>query len=120
VVAARPRDHDKSSKGNAFAARYTDDAVKVTVHGTFHGREAIAKDFAEHDFQRYQANNDVHKGDRIVAAGNDVRVTGKWSCAFHDTDGKYKHIDGHYSWILVREGDSWKIRKDTTDEGTGY
>jgi len=45
---------------------------------------------------------------------------GKWSCAFHDTDGRDKHIDGHYSWILVREGDTWKIRRDTYDEGTGY
>jgi ketosteroid isomerase-like protein len=39
---------------------------------------------------------------------------------FHDTDSKDKHIDGHYSWILVRQGDSWKIRRDTGDEGTGY
>src|SRR5208282_2093305 len=22
------------------------------------------------------------------------RLIGKWSCAFHDTDGRYKHIDG--------------------------
>jgi uncharacterized protein (TIGR02246 family) len=110
---------NRSAPG-ALAALYTDDAVKVTVHGTFHGREAIAKDFAEHDFGRYQSKNYVRKGDRIIAGGNDVRVTGKWKCAFHDTDGKDKHIDGHYSWILVREGNSWKIRKATSDEGTGY
>ena len=54
------------------------------------------------------------------AVGTDVRVTGKWKCAFHDTDGKDKHIGGHYSWILVREGDGWKIGRDTADEGTGY
>ena len=102
-----------SSAPGALAALYTDDAVKVTVHGTFHGREAIAKDFAEHDFGRYHSKNDVRKGDRIIAVGNDVRVTGKWKCAFHDTDGKDKHIDGHYSWILVRQGGSWKIRRDT-------
>jgi uncharacterized protein (TIGR02246 family) len=108
------------SDSGGLGALYTDDAVRVTVHGTFHGREAIAKDYAEHDFRRYQANNYVRKGDRIVAVGNDVRVIGKWSCAFHDTDGRDKHIDGHYSWVLVREGDSWKIRRDTADEGTGY
>jgi uncharacterized protein (TIGR02246 family) len=110
---------NRSAPG-ALAALYTDDAVKVTVHGTFHGREAIAKDFAEHDFGRYQSKNYVRKGDRIIAGSNDVRVTGKWKCAFHDTDGKDKHIDGHYSWILVRQGDSWKIRRDTADEGIGY
>ena len=108
------------SASGALAALYTDDAVRVTVHGTFHGREAIAKNFAENDFGRYQSNNYVRKGDRIVAVGNDVRVTGKWKCAFHDTDGKDKHIEGHYSWILVREGNSWKIRRDTGDEGIGY
>ena len=109
-----------SSAPGALAALYTDDAVKVTVHGTFHGREAIAKDFAEHDFGRYHSKNEVRKGDRIIAVGNDVRVTGKWKCTFHDTDGKDKHIDGHYSWILVRQGDSWKISRDTADEGIGY
>ena len=107
------------SDSGALGALYTGDAVRMTVHGTFQGRDAIAKDYAEHDFRRYQANNYVRKGDRIVAVGNDVRVTGKWGCAFHDTDGRYKHIDGHYSWILFREGDGWKIRKDTGDEGTG-
>ena len=108
------------SDSGGLGALYTDDAVRVTVHGTFHGRQAIVKDYAVHDFQRYQANNYVRKGDRVIAAGNDVRAIGKWSCAFHDTDGRDKHIDGHYSWVLVREGDSWKIRRDTADEGTGY
>jgi ketosteroid isomerase-like protein len=55
-----------------------------------------------------------------MRSGNDIRVIGKWSCAFHDTGGRYKHIDGHYSWILVREGVDWKIRRDTADEGTGF
>jgi ketosteroid isomerase-like protein len=108
------------SEAGALAALYTQDAVRVTAHGTFSGRQVIAKDYAERVFQRYQCNNYVRKGGRIVAVGNDVRASGKWSCAFHDTDGKYKHIDGHYSWILVGEGDSWKIRRDTGDEGTGY
>jgi uncharacterized protein (TIGR02246 family) len=108
------------SDSGGLGALYTDDAVLVTVHGTFRGREAIAKNFAQHDFGQYQSNNYVRKGDRIVAVGNDVRVTGKWKCAFHDADGKDKHIDGHYSWILVRQGASWKIRRDTADEGIGY
>ena len=108
------------SESGTLAALYTEDAVRVTAHGTFSGRQVIAKDYAERVFQRYQCNSYVRKGGRIVAVGNDVRASGKWSCAFHDTDGKYKHIDGHYSWILVREGDGWKIRRDTADEGTGY
>ena len=108
------------SESGVLAGLYTEDAVRVTPHGTFSGRQAIAKDYAEHDFERYQANNYVRKGNRVIAVGNDVGAIGKWSCAFHDTDGRYKHIDGHYSWVLVRAGDSWKIRRDTYDEGLGY
>jgi uncharacterized protein (TIGR02246 family) len=108
------------SDSGGLSALYTDDAVQVTVHGTFRGREAIAKEYSERSFRQYQSNNHVLNVDRIVAVGNDVRVTGKWRCAFHDTDGRDKHIDGHYTWILVREGNSWKIRKATSDEGTGY
>jgi uncharacterized protein (TIGR02246 family) len=108
------------SDSGGLGALYTDDAVQVTVHGTFRGREAIAKEYSERSFRQYQSNNHVLNVDRIVAVGNDVRVTGKWRCAFHDTDGRDKHIDGHYSWILVREGNTWKIRKATSDEGTGY
>jgi uncharacterized protein (TIGR02246 family) len=108
------------SDSGGLGTLYTDDAVQVTVHGTFRGREAIAKKFAQHDFGQYQSKNYVRKVDRIIAVGNDVRVTGKWKCAFHDTDGKDKHIDGHYSWILVRQGDGWKIHRDTADEGIGY
>jgi uncharacterized protein (TIGR02246 family) len=108
------------SDPGGLGSLYTDDAVRVTVHGTFHGRQAISKDYAERSFRRYQSNNHVLKVDRVNAVGSDVRVSGKWSCAFHDTDGRDKHIDGHYSWILVREGDAWKIRKDTSNEGVGY
>jgi ketosteroid isomerase-like protein len=108
----------RHSKGATWAL-YTEDAVRVTPHGTFSGRQAIAKDYAER-FQRYQLNNYVRKGDRVNAVGNDVRACGKWSCAFHDTDGRNKHIDGHYSAVWVREGDTWKIRRATSDEGTGY
>jgi len=104
---------------DALAALYTEDAVRVTAHGTFSGRQAIAKDYAER-FQRYQSNNYVRKGDRVNAVGNDVRASGKWSCAFHDTDGRYKHIDGHYSAVWVRDGNTWKIRRATSAEGTGY
>jgi uncharacterized protein (TIGR02246 family) len=107
------------SDSGGLAALYTEDAVRVTPHGTFSGRQAIAKNFAD-SFQRYQSNNYVRKGDRVIAVGDEVRLVGKWSCAIHDNDGRNKHLDGHYSWTLVREGNTWKIRKSTADEGTGY
>ena len=70
--------------------------------------------------RNWHPHNLVGRVDRVIAVGNDVRAYRTWSCAFHDTDGKDKHIDGHYSWVLVHEGDTWKIRKDTSDEGNGY
>jgi uncharacterized protein (TIGR02246 family) len=120
ALAAKYDQSFNRSDSGGIGALYTDDAVRVTVHGTFRRREAIAREYAERSFRQYQSTDHVFKVDRIVAVGDDVRVTGKWKCAIHDTDGKNKHIDGHYSWILVRQGDSWKIRKDTADEGTGY
>ena len=63
--------------------------------------------------QDYYSKNMFTNVDRLNAVGNDVRASGKWSCALHDTDGRYKHIDGHYSRVLAREGDTWKIRRAT-------
>ena len=91
------------SDSGGLGALYTDDAVQVTVHGTFRGREAIAKNFAQHDFGQYQSNNYVRKGDWIVPVGNDVRVTGKWKCAFHDTDARI-----NTSTATIRG--SWSVR----------
>ena len=104
------------SDPGALAALYSEDAVRATPHGTFHGRQAIEKDFAERDFQGLQSNNYVRKVDRVDAVGNEVRVIGKWSCAFHDIDGGSKHVNGRYSWVFVREGDTWKIRRNTISE----
>ena len=104
------------SDPGALAALYSEDAVRATPHGTFHGRQAIEKDFAERDFQRLQSNNYVRKVDRVDAVGNEVRVIGKWSCSVHDTDGGSKQVNGRYSWVFVREGDTWKIRRNTISE----
>ena len=103
----------------ALAALYTEDGVFVTTHdGTFHGRQAIEK-YSADDYQRWHSDNLVHMVDRLIAVGNDVHAIGKWRCAFQDTDGRSKHAYGHYSWVLVREGDTWKIGRNTHDESVG-
>jgi uncharacterized protein (TIGR02246 family) len=66
----------------ALAAFYTEDGMLVTPHGTFHGRQAIEKDYAKHSFQQWQAINQVTKVDRIIAVGNEVRSIGKWIVIF--------------------------------------
>jgi uncharacterized protein (TIGR02246 family) len=102
----------------AVAAFYTEDAVKVTPHGTFSGRQAIEKDLVKNDFQQYQANDLVLKVNQVNAVGNDVRALGTWSISFQEGShaGERSHAGGHFSWTIVREGDTWQIRRSTVDE----
>jgi len=109
---------EEFNKGDAagVAAFYTGDAVYVTPHGTFSGRQAIQKSYAEYSFRQWHSHNQDTKVDRITAVGNEIRSIGKWSCNFQDQAGNADHIEGHYSSVLIRDGDSWKIRKDTYSE----
>jgi uncharacterized protein (TIGR02246 family) len=95
----------------AVAALYTEEGVH-TRGGASHGRQAIEKSYAK-DFQRWRFSNHFTRVDRLIAASNEVRGTGKWSQTFQDENGVRGNDEGYYSWILVREGDTWKIRKDT-------
>jgi uncharacterized protein (TIGR02246 family) len=99
----------------AVAALYKEDAVRVTPHGTFSGRQAIEKGYAKFEFQQYLCNNNVLKVDQVNAVGNDVRALGTWTCTFQDA-GKEGHAGGHFTWIIVREGDTWQIRRSTVDQ----
>jgi hypothetical protein len=45
----------------------------------------------------------------------------EWSCAFNDTNGRYKHVDDHYSWVFVHEATrGTSAGLPTYNEGTGY
>jgi hypothetical protein len=69
--------YDGAHNKHASAALYTQDAVLGTYsHGTFHARQAIEKEYANWDFERWQYSNYVTR-------------------------------------VLVLEGDTWKIRRDT-------
>jgi uncharacterized protein (TIGR02246 family) len=96
----------------AVAALYTEDAVYVAHHGTFHGRQAIEKTYANY-FQHWQSISQVSTVDRVIAVGNDLRAFGTWSSAFLDTNGAPRKDGGHYRWLLVRKGDTWEIRTNT-------
>jgi uncharacterized protein (TIGR02246 family) len=95
------------------AALYTEDAVFETPSGAFHGREAIEAENAKHYFEQDHSKNLVTVVDEVSGAGNEVRATGTWSDTFEE--GTTIHVNGTYSWVLIREGDSWKIRKSTFD-----
>jgi uncharacterized protein (TIGR02246 family) len=102
----------------AVAALYTEDGVQV-FHGTSHGRQAIEKSYAKYDFQRCRFNNRLIKVDRLNAVGNDVRAIGRWSDTGHDEPYPTSH-EGHFTWIIAHEGDTWKIRKSTFSDSNIY
>ena len=97
----------------AVAALYTEDAVWVTYHGTFHGRKRIEKVFEEWCFKLWNKHNWVTTISRVIPVGNEVRATGNWSCDITTPTGGTGADWGHCSWVLVRKGDTWKIRKET-------
>jgi uncharacterized protein (TIGR02246 family) len=92
----------------AVAALYTEDAVWATYHGTFHGRQGIEGVYADWSFKRWNKHNWVTTMTRVAPAGNAVRATGRWSCDL----GGGGSDSGLCSWVLVHEGDTWKIRRE--------
>jgi uncharacterized protein (TIGR02246 family) len=97
----------------AVAALYTNDGATVLPWGGgFHGRQAIEKGWAG-VFQSWHPTNQISKFDRLKAAGNEVRSSGRWSHTTYETGGAPSNRVGSFVWIIVREGDTWKIRSDT-------
>ena len=93
----------------AVAALYTEDAVWETYHGTFHGRQRIEGVYADWSFKRWNKHNWVTTMTRVAPAGNEVRATGSWSCDL----GGGGADRGLCSWVLVHEGDTWTIRRES-------
>jgi chitinase len=50
---------------------------------------------------------------RVTAVGNGIRATGTWTCDYSYGVNDSHRDYGDVWWVLVREGDTWKIRKDT-------
>jgi ketosteroid isomerase-like protein len=99
----------------AVAALYTQDGVgeipesKVSAG---HGQQGIEKAYARW-FKNWNIHNYFSTVDRVIAVGNEIRSFGKWSDSFKGIEGSTTNFEGHYSWILIREGDTWKIRRGT-------
>jgi uncharacterized protein (TIGR02246 family) len=105
----------------AIAALYTQDAVLATYNkGTFHGRQKIEKAYAEDYFMRWNIHNNATTVSRVTPVGNEVRATGTWSNYYQETTkGDLRPDSGSYSWVVVREGDTWKIRRDSQSGAMG-
>jgi uncharacterized protein (TIGR02246 family) len=113
ALAAKYDEAFNKNDAAAVAALYTEDAVFETPSGAFHGGDAIEEENAKHYFEQDHSKNLVTVVDEVIAVGNEVRVTGTWSNTFEE--GSTIHANGTYSWVLIHEGDSWKIRKSTFD-----
>jgi uncharacterized protein (TIGR02246 family) len=104
---------------DAIAALYAQNGVWRTYdHGSFYGQKAIEKAYARWVFTTWQVRNYFISVNRIFAHGNEIRSSGTWSCAFQNTSGGPANDEGRYSWVIIREGDTWKIRNDT-ESGKG-
>jgi uncharacterized protein (TIGR02246 family) len=114
ALAAKYDEAFNKNDAAAVAALYTDDRVQV-FRGTSHGRQGIEKSYAKYDFQRCRFNNRLITVDQLNGVGKDVRAIGRWSDTGHDEPYPTNH-GGHFTWIIVREGDTLKIRRDSTTE----
>jgi uncharacterized protein (TIGR02246 family) len=115
VLAAKYDDAINRHDAAVVAALYTEDGVGQIPEQRLspaHGRQGIENTFA-HWFKNWQVGNYHTTVDRVTAVGNEIRSIGKWSDIFKGTMGGTQSFDGHYSWVLVREGDTWKIRRST-------
>jgi uncharacterized protein (TIGR02246 family) len=96
----------------AVAALYAQDAVWATYHdGTYHGPQAIEREYERLYFKRWNKSNYITTVNRVSAVGNEIRSFGTWSCNYQG-NGSVGSDSGHYRWVIVREGDTWKIHRD--------
>jgi ketosteroid isomerase-like protein len=88
---------------------YTEEAVFETPNGTFNGREAIEGLYQKVYFERNHSKDHITTVGEITEAGDETRAIGVWSDTFEEIGTI--HANGTYLWVLVHDGDSWKISK---------
>jgi uncharacterized protein (TIGR02246 family) len=114
ALTARYDEAFNKNDATALGALFSEDAVFSGLHGKFKGRQAIENFHSQQVFARWHANNRVTTVDRVVSVSDEVSSSGKWSETVQSNGSK--SIGGTFSWILIRDGDSWKIRMATYSE----
>jgi len=99
----------------AVAALYTEDAVLNTPNGAFTGRQVIERLYEHYFRDDHSKNVPTVVNELNSALDNEVRVTGKWSDSFEEPVTYTVHAEGNYSWGLLHEGNTWRIRESTFD-----
>jgi hypothetical protein len=114
VLAAKYDEAINRHDSIAIAALYTADGVRASDWGTFRGRQSVEKSYREYDFRRWPVSNFLTTVNRVLMVRNEVRSIGRWSGVFVNHSGGHDNDEGFYSWFLVREGDNWRIRRNTS------
>src|ERR1700683_1339404 len=114
ALAAKYDEAFNKSDATALGALFSEDAVFSGLHGKFKGRQAIVNFHSQQVFARWHANNRVTTVDRVDSVSDEVSSSGRWSETVQSNGSK--NIGGTYSWVLIRDGDSWKIRVATYSE----
>jgi ketosteroid isomerase-like protein len=97
----------------ALGALFSEDAVFSGPHGRFNGRQAMENFHSQQVFGRWHVNNRVTTVDPVVSVSDEVSSSGRWS---ETVQSNGKNVGATYSWVLIRDGDSWKIRMATYSE----
>jgi ketosteroid isomerase-like protein len=96
---------------SAIAALYTKGAIwRTSNEGAFRGQQAIANEYQKLYFTRWNIHDYATTVRRLAATGDEVLSTGTWSCS--SSEGGGRKVSGTYSWVLVNEGKTLKIRLD--------
>jgi uncharacterized protein (TIGR02246 family) len=96
-----------------IAALYSDDAIFLTTDGPVYGRAAIEK--AEAGLFKVIITSEPAKLDQVIMIGDAMRLrTGSWSVMVQSPNGPMP-VKGYWSSTDVRDGDSWKIRMETSN-----
>ena len=114
ALAAKYDEAFNRNDATALGALFSEDAVLSGPHGRHKGRQAIENFHTQQVFARWQANNHVTTVDRVVSVSDEVSSSGRWSETVQSNGSK--NVGGTYSWVLIRDGDSWKIRTATYSE----
>jgi ketosteroid isomerase-like protein len=102
--------HDRE----ALEALFTANAIHVSPHGTFTGRDAIGKYYADL-FHRHNLSGRVTKINYVYTFGGDLCALGGWI----DTIFGSQQAGGFLISVYTRVGTTWKIRTSVFNHATG-
>jgi ketosteroid isomerase-like protein len=97
----------------ALAAKFTENAILVTLDGEVRGRQTIEHWYAEL-FKEVQTSNNLLTVDEdsphtLGTAGNELLATGKWSQTLKGQNASME-VKGYWAAVAILEGDDWNIR----------